>query len=349
MIGYLKNHEKIQCRSLWEEAFPEDSKSFDDYYFSEKIKDNRILVLQDEEQIASMVHRNPYTISIRGQSTTCDYIVGVATAANQRRKGYMRQLLCRMLKDQMEEQMPFCFLMPANAAIYQPFDFGYIFDQPNQRLSPAVLKLEQFERKHLIPWSDSIGGRSYLAGLAAWMNDWLGGRYQVYAKRDERYLRRLLKELASEKGTFDVLYDAGSMIGVHSEWGQAKREQRLLYCEPQYILEETAKPAIMARIVCLKEFLRWIRLTRMAAEQYSERMIPIRVTDELLEENNGSFNWHLNRERSWIEPLTGEEPELSLTISEMTQWLFGYCTPESVECYNDTIETLQSVFLDEIV
>ena len=42
MIRYLTEEERGLSRDLWEEAFPEDSQSFDDYYFSEKIKENRI-------------------------------------------------------------------------------------------------------------------------------------------------------------------------------------------------------------------------------------------------------------------------------------------------------------------
>ena len=47
MIRYLDGNEKAGSRDLWEEAFPEDSRSFDDYYFVEKLKDNRILVLEE--------------------------------------------------------------------------------------------------------------------------------------------------------------------------------------------------------------------------------------------------------------------------------------------------------------
>ena len=68
MIRYLTEEERGLSRDLWEEAFPEDSRSFDDYYFSEKIKENRILALcRDEEgvspaSIESMIQLNPYEI-----------------------------------------------------------------------------------------------------------------------------------------------------------------------------------------------------------------------------------------------------------------------------------------------
>ena len=47
-MRYLKQEEKKRCRKLWEEAFPEDSQAFDDYYFAEKLKDNRILAEEED-------------------------------------------------------------------------------------------------------------------------------------------------------------------------------------------------------------------------------------------------------------------------------------------------------------
>ena len=43
-IRYLKPEEKEKARTLWSQAFFEDSEEFDQYYFTEKIKENQILV-----------------------------------------------------------------------------------------------------------------------------------------------------------------------------------------------------------------------------------------------------------------------------------------------------------------
>ena len=109
MIRYLEAEEKGRTRALWNEAFPEDSVSFGDYYYKEKTKDNRILVCEEEGRIVAMLQRNPYAVSMRGDVRTCDYIVGVATAVSERHKGHMRSLLLTMLRDMQEERMPFAF------------------------------------------------------------------------------------------------------------------------------------------------------------------------------------------------------------------------------------------------
>ena len=145
--AYLNSSEKNSCRSLWEEAFPEDSAPFTDYYMEEKTKDNKILVLRKNGRILSMLHRNPYEVYVRDRLWKCDYIVGVATAREGRRRGYMRRLMNRALSDMRAEGMPFCFLMPAAEEIYLPFGFTFIFDQPEWEL-PAM-RMQAVSYTHL--------------------------------------------------------------------------------------------------------------------------------------------------------------------------------------------------------
>ena len=185
MIHYLQGEEKARSRKLWEEAFPEDSQAFRDYYYTEKTKDNEILVLEEQGKVMSMLHRNPYDLALGKQTAKCDYIVGVATDKEHRRKGYMRQLMERALKDMNAEKMPFCFLMPAFEALYLPFDFTYIYKKQNRVLTD----------KGLSAFKSREATHGELKEAAAYMNQWLAKRYEVYAKRDFAYMARLKKEL----------------------------------------------------------------------------------------------------------------------------------------------------------
>lgn len=353
MVRYLTEEEKPLCRELWEEAFPEDSREFGDYYFREKLKDNRILALVGEDRegtacrIDAMVHLNPYQIMVRGTDWRADYLVGVATRREKRHRGYMRRLLLRMMEDMHREQMPFCFLMPADEAIYRPFGFTYIFRQPQFTLAGGWVPDVQdvvAEMENGVPKRD-------LAALAGWMEEWLGRRYQVYARRDEAYLRRLADELASEQGTLEILYDGGAIAGVRSWWGRENREQRLLYGDEPYVREAktTGKPAIMARIISPEAFVPVIRLKKGAGK---ERVIPLRIRDPLIKANDGEWLWHLGEDTSWLEKAGKEEegrPKLDLTAEQLTSWLFGYEVPEAARPYDGLVDTLQGVFLDEVV
>ena len=139
----LPREENGRTRALYEEIFVEDEKAFVDAYYQIKAADNQILVAEDAGEIVSMLHRNPYTFRFRGKTVPADYIVAVATKRSYRHQGLMRGLLTRALQDMEEEKHPFTFLMPADEAIYTPFDFrlmGNDDEEGLQELGPEELE-----------------------------------------------------------------------------------------------------------------------------------------------------------------------------------------------------------------
>ncbi|MBQ7795191.1 MAG: GNAT family N-acetyltransferase [Lachnospiraceae bacterium] len=341
MIRYLEQEEKGRTRELWEEAFPDDSKSFVDYYYEEKMKDNRVLVFEREGQILSMLHRNPYRLWLRGEEKTCDYIVGVSTKISERGKGRMRSLMLAMLRDMQEEHQPFTFLMPSRESLYTPYDFRFVYDKT----------------RWVLRYNKDIKRTPYKAGtltedLAQWQTAWLKRQYDVFAIRDEAYIERMDKELASEGGECRLIYDDDWFVGMESEWGLKEREMRYLYTGERYRSEAGTKPAIMARIVCLPEFIKHIRLKEDCP--HDKLILEIGVNDLFIPQNQGAWLWRISKTGS---ELTQESRFISkgkmavFTIAELTEWLFGYKMPSQVKNLPnwEYIETFQHVFLDEIV
>lgn len=241
MIRYLEKEEKGRCRGLWQEAFPEDSEGFLEYYFKWKTRDNQILVKEDETgRILSMAHLNPYQVMVRGRVWELDYIVGVATAKDSRHQGHMRDILGKMLLDMHEAGMPFCYLMPASEAIYL-LGFRFVFDQPLWQMKEG---LPEGAGPKEIPLAEAHS-------LASWINRWLKQRFQVYALRDEKYMERLEAELDSENGRVFGWYDKqGELKALQAFWGTGKEEQRFLYSvEPDWV-EPAGEGAIPAAELC---------------------------------------------------------------------------------------------------
>lgn len=87
MPFYLPAERKQQSRNLYERVFSEDTKKFVDYYYSCRIRDNEILALEENGQIVSMLHRNPYQMIVNGYEVRSDYIVAVATHEDYRHRG----------------------------------------------------------------------------------------------------------------------------------------------------------------------------------------------------------------------------------------------------------------------
>ncbi len=119
--------EKAETRALYERIFPEDSPRFLDWYYEDRCRDNIILALQKDGNVTAMLHLNPFIMRTgRGTAAKVYYIYAVATAPEERHKGCMAALLQQSFRLMEEEQIPFCFLLPVDEAIYRPFDFHRI-------------------------------------------------------------------------------------------------------------------------------------------------------------------------------------------------------------------------------
>lgn len=351
MIRYLKTEEKRETIPLYREAFPEDSEQFLEYYYREKGRDNRILAAEEPfeggSRVVSMLHRNPYELQVKDQIWRSDYIVAVATARDRRHRGLMRSLLVQMMEDMYQEGMEFCFLMPADRRIYEPFDFAYIYDQPHWKLTE-----EAEERMAFRKWNRK---EKEISEAAEWMNRWLENRYQVFARRTDGYVNRLMMELESENGWLEVLDEENlsrkdhDWQGIRCWWGRDRTEQRLLYSQEMYMESaEEPTPAIMARIIHLRNFLKVIGLKKEGIFS-----VCLTVADRFCQENNGTFLWNIRKGGSelltWETGMTAEKT-LEMKISELTQWLFGYGNGTyKIEPWMEQIQVLERVFLDEVV
>ena len=164
-MRYLKDEERIRSRALYDEVFVEDADAFSELYYQIKAQDNQILVAEDNGAIVSMLHRNPYTFRFRGTSIPAEYIVAVATKVTYRHQGLMRELLTKALRDMYADGRPFTFLMPADEAIYPPFDFRLMGNDDEESLvtrKPEELAEEydlfvekdaQYQKRH-IEWPE---------------------------------------------------------------------------------------------------------------------------------------------------------------------------------------------------
>ena len=172
---YLSAEERGRTRALYQAAFPEDTERFVDFYYQYKTRDNQILALEQDGQIVSMLHRNPYTMIMNGYEFLADYIVAVATEKAFRHQGCMRKLLEKALNDMADQGMPFTFLMPASESIYAPFDFVWICSY-----TELPMRVERMS--------------------AEAQNRYLAGRYQMFCKRNARYMENLQAERIAETG-----------------------------------------------------------------------------------------------------------------------------------------------------
>lgn len=365
-LDYLEDAEKAETIPLWKKCFDEDSDSFVDYYYTEKTKDNRILVKKENGLLLSMVQQNPYEIRMQDQEWNLDYLVGVATDPAHRREGHFREMFYRMLADEAGEGKPITYLVPVNPDVYSPMDFTYIGNVPQYELKEAASGLRRRTCRDL-PDDCELA--------AFYMEGWLSARYEMYTRRDSAYVSRLVKELASENGTLEFLYDGDRLVGLQAIWGWDTREQRLLYAEDAYTVKTGEKPWNMARLVNLPALLSAFG----RKSDSGEWNLLLEIEDPILPENCGTFLWSMGTEAEEDAPLqktTETEnseavpehdletdsaevqlPCLRVSPAELVSFLFGYRRAEEIwpDASDEVrklmaeVRVVQGVFLDEIV
>lgn len=335
-IEKLEVSQHGDTRRLYEEVFSEDEKSFVDYYYQKKTKDNTIYVVREDADIQAMLHLNPYTLMVNGNEKQSYYIVAVATREAYRGRKYMAELIRQSLLDMYQEGVTFTYLMPAAEAIYLPHDFRTVYEQniiyynPEEELAEGIC-VQAAEDKDC----DEI---------AAWAQEKLAGNYQVYAKRDRAYYERLIKELACEDGKLMVYRQDGEIVDVRPYYDEAEEAE-----------EQKTKPKIMIRIVDVRRMLMSLRLKSLMA-------VSFQVTDSLIPENNRYITM-TGTEFSGLMLMDGK-PETSegvITISALGELVFGaktvkeICGEEGVSMSDrmaselEKIIPLSKIFLNEAV
>lgn len=294
----LPAEEHIRTRRLYEEVFPDDSREFVDYYYAEKIKENEIYVIEEDEDIQAMLHLNPYKMYVNGREQTAHYIVAVATRAAYRKKGYMRELLTVALRDMYRSGETFTYLMPAAESIYLPYDFRTVYEQERRFYTEA----DEGQKDTVIRALQDEECKE----LADTANKHLAQHYDVFALRSATYYERMKREYAADGGTL-MLY---------------RKEGMITDCRPYVPEQDTDRPVIMIRIVDAERMLMSLSLKRLAA-------VCFRITDPVIEANNRCVVL-TGTEHSGVMLMEGKEEnsEGTVDISALGEIVFGACTAE---------------------
>lgn len=335
-----ENRGKEEIYGLWQECFG-DSKEYTDFYFNWKVKDNRIMTIYKKETLCSMLHLNPYLLSVRGRQVPANYIVGVATKKEERRQGLMKMLLEKAFHQMYLEKMPFTYLMPAAEAIYTPYDFRLVYEQEpwNEIMKTVLQDLKEQNKtgnKNLTVKPLNPEEKDSIEDLTAFCNDQLSKKYDIYVHRTSYYYERLIQEMKSGYGEVLVCYREDQILGYLSYMAEdaiyitemianPKATEEVLEAFALYFNKNSHKEihenkehnvtAIMVRIIDFKSFVKNI-------SAIEEMQIVMKLTDTILEENNGIYQLKFTNNGCHIAE-TSEEPDITLNIAEATELFFG--------------------------
>lgn len=336
-LRHLAGRECLEAEALWREVFSEDTQLFTDYYFAHKAEKNRGLVLEGNEGIRAMLYLTPEAVAVGGQRVDSAYIVGVATKEKFRHRGYMAALLDETFRMLYAERMPFVFLMPASPDIYAPFQFTYIYEKP-------VWDCESMKRDRLIVLGDEDAER-----MVEFAQDFLEKEKNVYICRDSAYYKMQVLELAAQNGCIfgyeepDLPGRLQGLCMYTQEEGTPEILEVLARAETEKKFvrrREETEPVIMARILHLPAMLELLRTKEGEAD------FVLAVRDPLIEKNNGRFLCRVNTAGAVITPCE-DQPELEMTIEELTAILFGY--RKAAEGSLSKVRLFSPVWINEIV
>ena len=234
-VRKLQVEEHIRTRKLWEEVFIEDTPEFLDYYYSTKIKNNEIYVIEEDGEIVSMLHLNPYEMRIGDKLFQTHYIVAVATKESYRKQGLMRMLLNHVMQMMADRGEPFTFLMPADEAIYKPFGFEFIYEQKRERVSGKKCEDSTLE---------VVEARAEHCQMIADFSNQMLQEYDIVTWRDSGYYETLLLELASENGGILLTKRDGEIEGIFCYACTGKEDKHFVIKEPIFQSEQDLQHAI---------------------------------------------------------------------------------------------------------
>lgn len=340
--------------SLWQECFG-DSKSYTDFYFQWKLKDNQVLTVYQGDKLSSMLHLNPYRLMVEDKNISSNYIVGVATKPEDRRKGLMKMMLEAAILQMYHEHMPFTYLMPAAEEIYIPFGFRIVYEQESwtqdfmiekERVRNKSISNKGIKNKlEVNEYSVIALGRAdniRLEELVDFSNQLLAKEYDVFVDRTSDYYIRLIHEMESTGGEVLICYHKERLVGFTAYMAEGniyiteaiynsdekkevmeaitefiiRNEDVLIeYSETVEEKENHNPPTIMTRIVNWESFVSNISAS-------CEMEIVIEVRDSIIEQNNGTYTLQFSQQGCRV-TRSNKNPEVSADIADLTSFFFG--------------------------
>ena len=320
-----------------------------------------------------MLQLNPYRIRLEDKSFPSEYIVAVATKKEYRSRGYMRALLNTVLERMHSEKVPFTFLMPAAEAIYRPYDFRYIYDQCMQEVkkdetADARNRESEPQKEGTLEFSDAQRDTAYYQTMILERQSEKGGvrlmrengvlkGFYAYALEEGLEVREPLY-LNQFEGEFErsmqMLLDKSNIRKV--DQNENRVQQSLRIYAPLNKKGCKMRSMIMARIVCLPEFLK-----AMIVDETETLECSFAVLDSILHKNSCVWKLTSVRGEKEIHVQETEDSQGVFPIADLTEYLFGridleelreregvICTAELGEEL-EKIEKLTRVYFNEVV
>lgn len=121
-----KNGDTKKFRYLWEYCFPQDDKTFLDWFFTKYHKPEYGYIAEENGNLVGAVTAAPYKLSIRGAEFKAVFIEGVSVAPEYRKTGTTEQIFNQMFQELKQEKVGVALLTPFSSNYYRRLGFANI-------------------------------------------------------------------------------------------------------------------------------------------------------------------------------------------------------------------------------
>lgn len=347
-IRYAKRNEKKIAIEHWKNSF-KDSDEQIKFYFDTIFKHENYLILENNKKIISSLHENPYILNFNNNEINTKYIVGVSTPVEEQKKGYMKYLLTKMLKNSKEKDYPFVFLTPINPAIYRKFGFEYFSKIQNFKLKTEDLMNLKIDKNLNFFEVDIKNKDRYLKDLIYIYNEAMKDKF-LYLKRDDYYFNKLLLECFNDDMKvfisykndspqayiffskvdneievreffsidFEVYESLLALLYFYKDYYQELSLSSAANSNIEYILENQLKikkseyPFMMMRILKPLEIFKLLDIKIQNLKIYIE--------DEILKDNSGLYFY----DKKWKYSKTADDYDFKINIANLSSLVTGF-------------------------
>lgn len=251
MLREALRDDKSEIYDVWKHAYPNQSRSYLNYYFKHLFDLGRCVLYTEDRRIVSSIQINEHILRIHGKYLMSGYLTGVSTLPDYRRRGHMRTIMESVL-DEEEHNHLITLIQAFNPKLYEQFGFTTVYYQKFYTIYHEFLVKSQ---------TDMI---SYAAEAFELLNvyqefvTYFDGSYE----RDEEYYSLLLKELITNQKKLIVYRD---------EWKQVKG----------YLICQKVKNDIIVREAIYLESAVLLSMLKAALGKENELIIQVSEGEKL--------------------------------------------------------------------
>ena len=264
------------------------------------------------------------------------YIYGVGTRQYARQSGNMRELMNNVITDMYQDMEAFTYLIPTDqgsANAFRKFGFEYVMDKP---FTKPMENWKKATHSLILRKAD----HSDLVRLSIFAKSNTESRFKVTLSKDADYFKDLTRLIEVEGGEIEI-YVENKVIMGYRVWIDNKIHEEVLDPSIQSMsyYENEGSPYLMARIMSVRKTLRMLGF-------HGNGSVIIKITDPVIEENNGTFKFTYHHGSVKMDRLDDDVvPEIDVTIGELTAHIFGYNQIEGLPSIDDK----STVFINDII